>query len=472
MISSSRLILAAILMISLLSMISGCCSQSKAASGQNSITYKFSAGTRSSMVRFRGVVDSAISHDISLARGGWGMIEMMAEEGSRVASGALIARVNMEQIESQLDSVEIALRDIDESLKLQQARGPSEIKGVELALGNSLRQLNIREHEKQWLLKGRTIDERWRAQADVEKAALESEAALTRYDLQKQVAAKGFDSPFALRSQEIEANSKEVALGHAKRRLQAINAGPLPEELARADHLIQVASGEAWIAGNEVDSASVSYQIRQQNQIFSKDMQISRTRRLRDIIESRELNAPIAGLAIYKTFRGGRKASVGMNIHGSFSFMKIVDDDKFIVDAIVPESVSSRLKEGAVATVTFDAYPEQSFFAKVTLVSRSPKRTAGRRESEYTNFPVQLEVDRNGYDLALGMKADVEIEVASGTGVFIPRDLVETDNGTARVKYVSGLTGRVSTDEIKIESFDSDFIRWVDPPAESGELVY
>lgn len=472
MTSSSRLVFASIVLLSVLCLISGCCSLSKASSGQSLITYKFSTNDYSSIVRFRGVVDSAVSHDISLARGGWGMIEMISEEGSRVASGAIIARINMEQIENRLESVESSLRDIDESLKLQQTRGPSEIKKVELALDNSLRELSMREHEKQWLLKGRAMDERWRAQSDVEKAALESEAAQIRYNLQKQVAAKGFDSPFALRSQEIEANSKEVSLGHAKRRLQAINAGPLPEELARADHLIQVASGEAWIAGNEVDSASVSYQIRQQNQIFSKDMQISRSRRLRHIIETRELTAPINGLVIYQTLWGGRKASVGMNVHGSFSFMKVVDDDKYIVDAIVPESVSSRLKEGAVATVTFDAYPEQNFLAKVTLVSRSPKRVVGRQESEYTNFPVQLEVDRNGYQLAIGMKADVEIEVASGTGVFIPRDLVELDNGTARVKYLSGLTGRVSTDEIKVEPFDSDFIRWIDPPAEAGELVY
>ncbi|MBF0410236.1 MAG: HlyD family efflux transporter periplasmic adaptor subunit [Candidatus Riflebacteria bacterium] len=446
------------------------CNENVAASLQNNICYHFKTTEKRSVVKFRGYVDSGNAKEISIKPENWGRIAWLIDEGQLVASGQLVVKISMDENEKALESFLWQLKSTKYDLDIHNVKSPGIIQEKQLQLNKKQRELKEKQQQKSWLFAGKKSDEKWRAETDLKIAEIESEAASLNFELHRKVLEKGFDSPFSLRKQEIEKKAKIAGVEFAKRKLESVNSPPFPEEIIKSDYKIQVASGEVWMAANQLESASVSNYITQKGFQYSFDEQNFRYNKKSVLLNERECFAPAAGIVVYPKLWGNKKISPGQEVWGGFVFLKVVATDSFILDCAVDESVSSLIKVGKTARVVFDTRQTETSRATVSFVGKSPKMTFSNSKSDLKKFPVQLKIENSQIPLLIGMKASIEIEVASATGVFIPRDLIETVDEKSMVKFVSG--GSVASLSIDTESFDSDFVRWLNPPVSEGELRY
>jgi RND family efflux transporter MFP subunit len=133
--------------------------------------------------------------------------------------------------------------------------------------------------------------------------------------------------------------------------------------------------------------------------------------------------APIDGVITERT------ANAGMNVDPTTRLVTIVDLSSVWVVASVYENDLRRVREGARATVTTDAYPGLTLEGRVSYID--PQLDAATRTAG-----VRVEVANPRGDLRIGMYTNVAIEVAGGASVVsVPRIAIQTV-GDRQVVYL------------------------------------
>jgi len=456
------------LVISCLPVCYGCFGS---ATNDNSLplTYDFRAEKKISKVVFSGMIEASETTLLSL-RDGWGILKWMKTEGSTVASGERCVSIEMNDIAEQLRYNQNALGDSQIALKKEVFNAPLEIAKQSGDVVKKKQEYLLKKEEKAWLLKGKPSDERWKALTDLEKGTVEQSHAKKMYEFQKKVSDRGFDSPFALRRQEIDVLGREIEVDYTKRLLKEMQVGPFPEEIVKSDYQIEVASGETFLAKNQLQTASVSCDIKQKRLDFSVELCLADLRKDTDRFNQREVFSPVTGLMIYPNVWGGKMAP-GQEVWEGFTFAKIVGTTSFIIEASVDETQSSLLNAGCSAAVILDSLPDRVFPGKIIVVGKAPKRNPFQRvKSDVKKFPVQLGVDLASFPVKLGMKCSVAVTTKEGDGVFLPRDALKMEGASATVNLVD--RWGISTISANIEPFDSDYVKWLNPPASEGTVVY
>ncbi len=124
-----------------------------------------------------------------------------------------------------------------------------------------------------------------------------------------------------------------------------------------------------------------------------------------------EMSGAQVGYTVLKAPHAGRVSAVGVetgeNVGAGQTVLTLTAGDQMEVEVAVPESVITRITEGAAGTVRFDALPGETFDAKVTEVGVTSSRTA-------TTYPVVLQLTASSRSIRSGMAAEVEIEFDTG----------------------------------------------------------
>lgn len=134
--------------------------------------------------------------------------------------------------------------------------------------------------------------------------------------------------------------------------------------------------------------------------------------------------APIDGVVT------GRQANAGLNVDRSTTLFTIVDLSNVWIVADVYERDLQRVQEGARATVTTTAHPDQPLDGRVSFID--PQLNATTRTAK-----IRVEAGNPRGLLRLGMFADVAIESASAAAVLaVPKGAVQSV-GDRQVVYLS-----------------------------------
>lgn len=221
------------------------------------LSYQYKSEARQSFVDLRTTLKPEDISNIGL-KDGWGIIESMTEEGSVAASGAVVVRIDMESLRNNMRRSESNLgSQLDRMRNLDQV-SPSEIAALDKALKEKELEYARVEHEALWLWQRKNDDEIWKIHSDLQIASISFSHASHQYDLKKQIAEKGFDSAFSLKTSEIDRRSREIELDYARRIRAKLSEPPLPEDLARVEYQKSVASGEIWLV---FESARISFAV-------------------------------------------------------------------------------------------------------------------------------------------------------------------------------------------------------------------
>lgn len=441
------------------------CGKSSESSG---LEYKFAWEERNNRIVLRATMKPDDIANVVL-KSGWGIIEWMAEEGTMVASGDEVLRINMERIGNNVRRWEKNIASQLDMFDKEKKANPADIAGLRNNLSTRKLDLSRALFEQKMLYRKKDLGELWKIKSDIDVAALNLNLASKLFELKKNITDRGFDSPFALRTSEIDKRSREIELDYAKRVLKQVDAPPLPEEIAQIDFQKAVASGEIWLAENQLVSASISSQIREKNMEVVLERYRASYREDKKAIDEAVQFAPRGGIIVHPTLWGNFKFRAGQQAWPGVGIMQVIVDGKYYLEALVKEALAGQLVEKASATIVLDSHPGKEFKGEIKSIGKSPKIMPGARNSSFKFIPVEVTILASE-SLLIGGQADVVVDLGMKQGVFLPRDLVlrkETDNFVL-------LKTSFGTRQIKaeLEDFNKDWVLWKNAPDKEGVLVY
>lgn len=198
------------------------------------------------------------------------------------------------------------------------------------------------------------------------------------------------------------------------------------KNLLQAEHDLEVAKATA---ANSVASTKVAVSNARRHLLILglKDSTIDALASKQNLASSVfSLTSPISGIVVERNGTLGATVSTGANL------FKIINLSSVWIDANVFEKDLERVRLGQAVKVTISAFPESSFYGRVTLVSSVV-------DPDTRTVKVRTEVPNRDGRLKPDMFANVEIITASRqTAISIPLSAVLDDGGKSVVFVADG----------------------------------
>lgn len=186
------------------------------------------------------------------------------------------------------------------------------------------------------------------------------------------------------------------------------------------------------------------------------EREIARLKKSGKVGREIDIDSPVSGVVI------DRKAFPNMYVEPATKLYAVADLSTVWVYAEVFQNDLGRVKVGDPAAITVDAYPGETFPARVSFIWPEVDRTTRRAR-------VRLEIPNPQLKLLLGMYVDVKISVPLGDQLAIPAAGV-FQSGTRQIAFVDHGGGSFEPREIELGAkAGEDFI--VLKGLEAGERV-
>jgi len=389
------------------------------------------------------------------------VVEVLAQEGEHVTSGAPLIRIDDQLLRAQLDQAEKAVQLAQANYDYI-ATGPKSeerqvaIAAAKLELVAARQQLNelynsanlsTKQVEQNIAMLEKTIDNAEQkveffnseayqidlelARAEVALAESELEKAFEMFEpwvdepednpsraqllAQKSTAQHQYDS--AVRKLEtLEGNGYEIELTSAKsdlalaqaqledalNRYEKMKDGPDPDDIALAEAQITLAEAHLQAALSEPS----------REQLAVSQAQLDSAKSALNVIQVQidklVLTAPMDGIVLSRSVESGEVVLPGA------SLMTIADLDSLSMIVYIPEDQYGAIRIGQVVEVTTDSFPGEKFTGVVAHIAdeaeftpRNVQTAEGRRT---TVFAVRLKIGNPQAKLKPGMPADVIFE--------------------------------------------------------------
>jgi HlyD family secretion protein len=243
---------------------------------------------------------------------------------------------------------------------------------------------------------------------------------------------------------QIGVRNDEEALAEAQQALADAKAGGDPLELAQAKEALQEAQVSLEAAQEsraELDAGA-----------DSTDLAAAQAEVNRQQLAVSDAEAALAGTQLVAPFDGtvlDVYVNEGDPIGSSTSIVTVANLGSFEVVAAVDETTIRQVSQGQKATITFDAYPDQTFHGEVLSVPLQ-----GTLQGDVTVYDVPLSLQgAEGLNLLVGMTANVEIQVGEvSDAVLVPTMALQRANGgyVVEVPNTSDPSGAPETVPVQI----------------------
>ncbi|NMO20110.1 HlyD family efflux transporter periplasmic adaptor subunit [Pyxidicoccus fallax] len=246
------------------------------------------------------------------------------------------------------------------------------------------------------------------AQADAAKAAAQaairnseavaSQAAGSQAQIGSLADQQGLAKRQAERLEKMGAATTEAALDQAR-----AQAASLEQQLAAARHS-STAAGRQARAAAEQQHASLRQAESALRAVEAAEAALSRAR---VTVAECELRAPMTGTVETLALEEGELALPGAVV------ARLVDTRRPKATFYLPNAELAAAKPGQEATVRADAYPDQTFPARVVTVSReaafTPRNVQTRSDRDRLVYPVEVHIDAPEGLLLPGMPVEISL---------------------------------------------------------------
>ncbi|NIO70930.1 MAG: HlyD family efflux transporter periplasmic adaptor subunit [Anaerolineae bacterium] len=337
--------------------------------------------------------------------------ELAVQEGDRVEVGYVLARLETDDLERQIEQAQAASAVSQANLaQVKAGARPEEIAAAQEALaaaqaGVSTARANLASAQAELarLEAGAKPEELVAAQAAMDKAAVALQLAQSEYD---KIA---WQDGIGATQQAVALQQASDDYESAKANYEALVRGATAEELdiaraaveaARAQvDVAQAQAGQAkaqldqLLAGPSVEAIAVAQAQVEQAQTAVAQAQAA--------LQDAELVAPFTGTVAGVTIREGELVTAGQPVMflGDLSHLRIETTD-------LNEADIWAIAVGQEVTLTFDGLPEKALSGRVSRIA--PMATT---EQGGTNYTVVVELDEQDPGLRWGMTAYVDITV-------------------------------------------------------------
>jgi HlyD family secretion protein len=338
------------------------------------------------------------------------VIERPVDEGGRVAPGALIARLESRELESEVDRLRASLRATETRVPQLQTEITLQEELTRARIAEAQAALAAQDERLAELKSGSRPQDLQRAWADVReaKAVLDNAQA----DLQRMEALYR-EGGVSAQTRDSARTSLDVAVERHKNaleRLDLVREGPRREEIRRAEadvrqaraSLLLAQTGELEVSRRRQELATIQANIaRDRAALASAEVQLGYT----------VLTSPQAGVVLRKHIEPGEMIAAGVPA------VTIADLGNIWLKIYVPEPQLGRVKLGQKAEIVTDSFRGKVYPGKVTFINSeaefTPKNVQTQEERVKLVFAVKISVDNPNQELKPGMPADARIVLGS-----------------------------------------------------------
>ena len=199
-------------------------------------------------------------------------------------------------------------------------------------------------------------------------------------------------------------------------------------QLGRSEELLS----SGVISVQEHESKNLEYANSQATKVKAQTNYELAQLRMEDVT----IRAPMAGTVLEKNVEEGQVIqSASQNVSGGTVLLIMANLQEMQVRTLVDETDMGEIRDGMIAAVTVEAYPERPFIGEVEKIE--PQAVV---QQNVTMFPVIVQLDNRLRLLKPGMNAEVEIEIAEAPSVLlIPNAAVVTPEEAFPAGMVLGL---------------------------------
>lgn len=334
-------------------------------------------------------------------------IRDLAPEGSRVAAGDLLVKLDTTDLEVELARVRQETRQAQ--MDLQVAEGEFDEAGAEVQA--------VTEGEG-----ALTVEE---ARSALSRAQKKAERLRQEYEHLKPLLDKGFITRDELARTEDQLEEAEEELVLARRRTDVVVQLSHPREQKRA--ALALAQKSAQLGHARARAAETQL----------------RLETLERLIDGCTIRARGPGLVVYEENLNSnprRKLRIGDRVFATQGVVTIPEVDRMLVEASISESEVHRVKAGQPAEVRVEAFPDLRLTGTVTRVGTLASASVNRPFDD-KRFDLVITLDPTTAELRPEMTIRADVIVGSRSNVLmIPVTAVFNNQGT-RVVYVAGATG-------------------------------
>jgi multidrug efflux pump subunit AcrA (membrane-fusion protein) len=380
---------------------------------------------------------------VSLARRS-GKITYLVEEGTVVAEGDVLCRLDATPLEQQLQGLrldvvktEADLNTARTELAIQKSENAAEIEKAAMTLEKARK-----EFER--YTDGDAPQERVKLQIAIKAAETKLTTAQDDAEQTRRLHDKGFVSSAQLRQAEIAHEQAIDELALARREMEIFETFAFPMTFKEK----QVAIADAERAAT---NASLRAEAKLRQREVAVESEEERLRQLRKQIEVLEteianftLTAPVPGVVIYgdpaqSWFR--EYVKIGGDVWGGMTLFTIPDLRVMQALVQVHETDIDKLAVGQRATVTMDTYPGLFLEGSVTRIANlASGGGADPASDEVRRFTVEIDLDSTeGRELKPGVSAKAEVFVREiPDALHVPTQCVFAEDGAMRVLVDAG----------------------------------
>ncbi|MDP3900868.1 MAG: efflux RND transporter periplasmic adaptor subunit [bacterium] len=484
--------------------------------GKGSVPYEYVEVQLSELVQevsVTGRVKAAEYVDLAFERGGR-VAAVYAQVGDAVPKGALLVNLANGDIAAQLAQAKASLKAEQAKLsELQQGSRPEEIRvqevkaeSAELALEDAqqvlLNAVNgayttsddaVRNKADQLFLGGTSLSPQLRSELiidfSIENVLRQKRLLLETFLSSWKTSLEGLSLTGDLLSfaSEAKTNLNEVraflelagqglnnAVIHSGLSQTTLDSWKADVSLARTSvntAITTLSSSEAGLQNAKSALALAAQELALKRagssaeQIQAQEAQVERARAQVDQYEAELrktiITAPISGVVTRQDAKVGEIAGANTTV------ASLISENRFEIEANVPEADIANLKIGDTASFTLDAFgPDRTFQADVSSIDPAETVIEG-----VPTYKIKLQFVREGGDVKSGMTADVTILTARKDSVIsVPGRAVFTENGEKLVRIVTD-TGELEQRKVETGLRGSDGRVEITSGVSEGEKV-
>ena len=371
-----------------------------------------------------------------------GKIVWLADEGSYVEAGAVVARFDRAPFEEQivehrrdLDDARAALVQAEAEQQIQIQRTRESREKAELAHRSAeIRLKNLRRAEHPLRLAT--------AKSAVHTARVALSAALTERQSQQEMLNEGFGTQIQLDEAIALEQDRRNLSNLAKREHELLETVVLPGELEQAQLDLQNKAAEKkhlTAANAHVLAKQNAVLVRLNNRVQELEQTLRKSERL---LQQTSLEAPVSGFVVYREIsvqNERRKAQVGDSVWHRHGFIVIPDMAAMVAHLNVRESEVGKLAPGQVVELIPEAHPDLVLNGVVSSVGT----LAAERSSTDNLFKVRIDISDVDGRLRPGMRAHAAVLTVRHTDVLrVPVEAVYYDDETVVYTWRAGRTHR------------------------------
>lgn len=373
-------------------------------------------------------------------------IAELVPEGSLVHAGDLVVRLNVDQIQSQLDEAELrvasAKSDLvasEKGLEIQQSENDSKIRQAQLKLDLAVLALD------QWD-KGEKVQKRKDIELALDKTAQDLARLKDKCERSEDLFKEGFLSKNDLDLDRIALREANAARAKADLEDQTYTNYQTPKDKKQKESDVTEARAEL---DRVKQGADIQLAIKAADK-FNKQRQLvlheEKLEKLKKQVAAATIKAPQDGLVVYSTsagrnWRDDSPFVVGRKVYPQESLIVLPDTSEMVAAVRVHETLAGRVRPGQPATVKIDAYAGRAFTGVVDsigVMAESQGRWMDPNRREYT---IKITINSSDSDVSLKPAMRCEATITLGRVDDVPAAPLQAIFTDETVKFVYSPSG-------------------------------